>query len=123
MSQVTKNYGRYNLASNEKEWCVQVLLPNGKWLSEHFTEEPSVDDSTAPSDAVEVISERLESYWISTSREEKRTVIEYARSMAAEMDKTWAENRIKRFQNEIDRLRRIVQSCDDDIKAASEEAS
>jgi hypothetical protein len=102
---VTKNLGRYNFAGTEKEWCVQVLMPDGKYISEMWPqdEEPDTDD-VPPSEVIGLIEARVKSYWIYTRREEKLAQIESARPMFAQMDDVWARAQIKSLQRRIDGL-------------------
>jgi hypothetical protein len=103
---VTKNIGRYNFASNNKDWCVQVYMPDGKVLSETWPEDDEPDtDGVPPSEVVEMIAARLRSYWISTRREETMARIEAARPMFEQMDDVWARSRIAGLQRQIDSLK------------------
>lgn len=104
----SKNLGRYNLASNEKDWSVQVKLPDGapaKWIGESWPEdeEPYIEDEP-PSVVIEMIAERLESHWLSTSREEKRKTINWCRENYETLDAKWAEREIRMTQGQIERL-------------------
>lgn len=103
---VTKNLGRYNICANDKQWCIQVLLPNGKWLSETWPEEdePHIN-GVPPSAVVEMIEDRVKSYWISSRRKEQLEQVEGARPMFDQMDDAWARARIKALEHEISHLR------------------
>jgi hypothetical protein len=105
---ISKNLGRYNLCSNEKSWCLSLMIhghPVCKSISETFPEddEPDIHD-VPPSEVVEIIAARVESYWISTSREESRKKIEAIREHAAELDDAWATKIIRSLQNRVDEL-------------------
>ena len=103
---VAKNLGRYNFASNDKDWCVQVLMPDGKVLSETWPEDDEPDtDGIPPSEVVEMIAARLKSYWICTRREETMAKIEAARPMFEQMNDAWARAQITYLQRQIDSLK------------------
>jgi hypothetical protein len=110
MSYVSKNLGRYNFASNEKQWQVSVRLPDGKWIGETWDadDEPDVGDYTPPSEIVELIAARLERYLMHSGREEKRKAIAYARSVSAEMDRAWAQRRIDGAKRLIEQMEAFI---------------
>lgn len=103
---VTKNLGRYDFASTNKEWCVQVLMPDGKILSAMWDEGDEPDtDGVAPSEVVALIEARIKSYWIYTRRDEKLAQIEAVRPMFAKMDDAWARSQIATLERRIASLR------------------
>ncbi|PVE25397.1 hypothetical protein DC522_05730 [Microvirga sp. KLBC 81] len=103
---IIKQLGRYNFAGSDKEWSVQIRLPDGKWLSEMWPEDKEPDiEGLPPSEVIELIATRLEEWWICTGREEKRERIAYARSVAAQMDHDWASAEIARLEKRIASLR------------------
>ncbi|MBJ9709848.1 hypothetical protein [Burkholderia gladioli] len=109
---ITKSLGRYNFASTEKEWCVQVLLPDGKWISEHWPEndEPCIEGEP-PSEVLRMIVERLNSYWICTRREENLARIDAVRPMFGAMDDAWARQQIESHQRQIELLKNHLQEA------------
>lgn len=119
---IIKRKGRYDFCSNNEEWCIQILgLPDNapaKSISEHWPidDEPDIDDAP-PSEVVELISERLESYWLNTAREEKRKVIEWAREHAEEIDSQWAKIQIEQKQKLIERLQDEIDDLKDMVVA------
>lgn len=103
---VTKDLGRYNFASNDKDWCVQILMPDGKVISETWPQDDEPDtDGVPPSEVIELIVARLNSYWISTRRDETLARIEAARPMFERMDDAWARVHINALQRKIDSLK------------------
>lgn len=103
---VTKNLGRYNWASNDKQWCVQVMMPDGKVLSETWPEDEEPDtDGLPPSEVIELIVTRLNSYWICTKREETLARVEAARPMFDQMDDVWARRQISVLEGRVNSLR------------------
>lgn len=106
---VTKNLGRYNLCSNEKQWCVQVLMPDGKWLSETWDEsdEPHVD-GLPPSEVIDLIVDRINSYWISGRRKEQLEMVEKHRESFDKMDDAWARSQIASLERRIESLKSYV---------------
>jgi hypothetical protein len=103
---VIKDLGRYNFASNEKQWNVQVLMPDGKWLSEKWNEddEPAIEGEP-PSEVIAMIEARIKSYWICTRREETLARIESFRHMFPQMDDAWARKQIESLEWRISSLR------------------
>jgi hypothetical protein len=104
--QVTKNLGRYNWAGTEKEWFVQVLLPDSKWLSASWPEddEPEID-GVPPSRVIEMIEARERSYWINTALQGKLDLIADATPFLERMDDAWAKSRIATLERQIASLR------------------
>lgn len=106
---ITKSRGRFNLASNEYQYQIVLRgLPKDapkQILSETFNEdeEPDISD-IPPSEVVEIISERLESYLYSTSRDEKRKVIKWCRENSELIDSIWAKDEIERKKASIKRI-------------------
>jgi hypothetical protein len=99
-----KNLGRYDLCSNDKSWCVQLITSYGNF-SETFPEdeEPHIE-GLLPSEILDLIEERLDSYWICTKRDEIKKRIADARKHFAELDICWIQNRISYFEEKIKRL-------------------
>lgn len=103
-----KQLGRYNLCSNEKSWCLQLFTSEGNF-SELFSEadEPDVSD-WLPSEVLELIENRLDSYLFKTSREETKKRIAKAREKLKDLDLAWlyvqldiATKRVNQISNRI----------------------
>lgn len=108
-SMVGKSLGKYDFCSNDKQWCVSVKAPDGKWISETWDEDNEPDiEGLAPSEVIDLIEERLKSYWICTSREEKLARIAGFREVAEQQDHNWAQEQISFHQREIDNLSRYL---------------
>lgn len=116
--QITKVKGRYNFCSNEEQWRVAITgLPNeapAKYLSKTWDieDEPYIKN-LPPSEVVEIISERVESFWISTSREKDREIIQWIRNNSEELDVKWAKGEIKRKEKAIGRLQEDIERLED----------
>jgi hypothetical protein len=115
----SKNLGRYNLCSADKSWSLHLNLPKdapARGLSQLFDEdqEPQIE-GCVPSEIVEMISERLESYLFSTDRPEKRKVIEWCRANADRLNSEWAKSEIERCKAKIERLQREMSGLADYI--------
>jgi hypothetical protein len=115
-----KTKGRFNWASNEQEWQVVLRASNGMGISELWPldEEPEID-GLPPSEVVEIIAKRLESYWINTEREAKRKKVEWFRQHAELIDSGWARNRIEGLRKQIDDLSRYVLDADTEAERAA----
>lgn len=100
---ITKTLGRYNFANTaEKQWCVQMRMPDGKGLSETWPEDEEPDiDGVPPSQVLDMIEERLKSYWISTRREETLARIAAYREQAEQLDDAWARRQIEAHDRRI----------------------
>lgn len=110
---ISKHKGRYNYLSNEDSWCVSIDLPADaprQSISQcwDLDEEPDID-SLPPSEVIELISERLERYLLSTKREEYRKVIQWVRDNAERVDAFWAAEEIERLERRRDRLAQDIE--------------
>jgi hypothetical protein len=112
---IHKQFGRFNLLRANKSWCLQLRLPDdapARSIAETFNEDEEPDDSGPPSEIVEIIAEKLESYLISTKRDETRKVIEWCRENADRLDHIWAEARINSLKLQIGRLNQYLLSTE-----------
>ncbi|MEN5063595.1 hypothetical protein [Achromobacter aegrifaciens] len=100
---ISKTLGRYNFANTaEKQWCVQMIMPDGKGLSETWPEDEEPDiDGVPPSQVLDLIEERLKSYWISTRREETLARIAAYREQSEQLDDAWARRLIASLERQI----------------------
>ena len=117
---ILKNLGRYDLCSGKKDWCVQILnLPencphrsiNTSWQEDN---EPEIE-GLMPSEVIEIMSERIESFLYSSSREKDRETINWVRENSECLDSEWAKEmidaklrHIERLKQEIDDLQEII---------------
>lgn len=99
--------GNYNWCNpNETQWqLVLAYWVDGKRYSvgETFNEEPDWEGE-APEVILDLIEERVNSYWVSTSRDEQLEKINNLRASIDEVHTVWAKCRIDRLQSEIDKL-------------------
>lgn len=100
------------LNPDRKQTCIRLSLPDGApspELSESWPEDdaPAWEDRP-PSEIVDLIAARLESYWISTGREKKRQVIAWCRQNIARLDREWAKSRIKHMEQEIENMKKQI---------------
>lgn len=114
------NLGRYNFAGTEKDWCVSLYTSFGN-VSETWPEDAKPDiDGLLPSEVLDLIEERLDSYWINTGRKERKEKIAQIRGHVKEIDAAWLSARIAATENELAdlkyRLADVV--CADDTEAA-----
>ena len=104
----TLELGRYNWAGTEEEWCLFLRTPYGR-VSEVFPkdEKPEVDpDWTTPSEVLDLIEARLDSYWISTRRAETKAKIAEIREHSNEIDAAWLDQKIRQAEDRLHILRR-----------------
>jgi hypothetical protein len=95
--------GNYNFADpSEKQWCLELSTPFGR-VSETFNEKPDLDD-LLPTDVLDLIEERVKSYWIYTSREECLKRIDGIRAHSLEINRQFIEFEIKKHQTAISEL-------------------
>lgn len=104
-----KHKGRFNIMSNEQQWQVVLRASTGTIVSEIFDDgaEPDID-GLPPSEVLELISAKLESYWISTDREKTREKINWFRENAEAIDAGWARREIAGHHETIERLKRYL---------------
>lgn len=106
--QITKTLGRYDFCSTKEEWCVRICgLPAeapSKVLAETWPadREPMIE-GLLPSEVAELISERMESHLLDTSRESRREVVNWVRKHAEEVDAEYAAFEIARKEKQIER--------------------
>lgn len=102
------------LHPDRKQTCIRLSLPDGApapELSESWPEDdaPAWEDRP-PSEIVDLIAARLESYWISTGREKKREVIAWCRQNIVRLDREWAETYIRYMEKEIAGMNKRIAS-------------
>lgn len=113
----TLELGRYNWATEEDVWCLTLRTPYGQ-VSETFPKDkkPDVDPEwTTPSEVLDIIEARLDSYWFSTRRAETKAKIAEIRQHSNEIDAAWLDQQIKQAE---DRLR-ILRSNREALEEAS----
>ena len=109
---IFKNLGRYNLASNEKSWCVEIVAmfaDENIAVSETWDADDEPDTyGLPPSEVLELISSRVESYWISTARDKQRKKINSLREHSGRLDDAWARGMIESLNKRIKSLRQYL---------------
>lgn len=104
----TLTLGQYNLATTEDVWCLALRTPYGQ-VSETFPQgdKPEVDPEwTTPSEVLDLIEARLDSYWISTRRAERKAKIAEIRQHSNEIDAAWLDQKIEQTEDKLRILRR-----------------
>ena len=104
----TLELGQYNWAKTEDVWCLTLRTPYGQ-VSETFpkADKPEVDPEwTTPSEVLDLIEARLDSYWISTRRAETKEKIAEIRQHSNEIDAAWLDQKIKQAEDKFHFLRR-----------------
>jgi hypothetical protein len=112
----TLELGRYNWAATEDVWCLTLRTPYGV-VSETFPKDdkPEVDPGwTTPSEVLDLIEARLDSYWISTRRTETKATIAEIRRHANEIDAAWLDQQIKQAEDRLRILRRNRDALDEE---------
>jgi len=110
----TLELGRYNWASTEDVWCLTLRTPYGQ-VSETFPKDdkPEVDPEwTTPSEILDLIEARLDSYWISTRRAETKEKIAEIRRHSNEIDAAWLDQKIKQAEDKLHSLRQLRAALD-----------
>lgn len=101
----TLERGQYNWAVEEDVWCLTLETPYGT-VSEIFPDKPEVDpEKTTPSEVLDLIEERLDSYLFATGRTERKARIAKIRKHAHEIDTTWLDQQIEKLDNKLNTLR------------------
>ena len=102
----TLTLGQYNFAVAEDVWCLTLRTPYGQ-VSETFPNEPEVDPEwTTPSEVLDLIEARLDSYWISTKRAGTKAKIAEIRQHSNEIDAAWLDQKIEQTEDKLRMLRR-----------------
>ena len=113
--------GRYNLLSNDEQWCLRLATPHGN-VSQTFDEEPPYWGGVE--DALDLIEARLKSYLFSSRRDEDLQVIANIRAHLNECELLHTEGQIltveremKSAQERLDSLRRVAEFLRAEIAA------
>jgi len=111
MARVTKSKGQYNSTGEQYRVCVHGLPADAPashisttW---HINAEPDIDNLW-PSKVIELISEQVESYWISTSRQRNKEIINWCRTNPGKIDRPWVEREIKKLEKLIEKKTKAV---------------
>ena len=111
---VWKSFGAFNLANPGcKQWCVDLRVTGlpGSPVSLAATweedDEPDID-GLSPSEVMDLLERRFESYIIDTNREKRRASLAWMRENAEEIDKAWAASRVESFREEVESLNRKI---------------
>ena len=104
----TLELGQYNWAITEDSWCLTLETPYGT-VSEIFPKDdkPEVDpERTTPSEVLDLIEARLDSYLFATRRAETKARIAKIRQYSDEIDAAWLDQQIKQAEDRLRILRR-----------------
>lgn len=97
--------GRYNLASTKKEWMLALVTTRGR-VSETWPEDDKPEVcGLLPSEVLDLIDSRLDSYWYKSSRDKDKAEIATIREHANEIDIDWLDGRIKAAESKLAELR------------------
>ena len=104
----SKNRGSYNWADlSEKSWQIhlQVRFDDNSRIdiSETWDDEPDTD-GLLPTDILDMIEERLNYYWINTSRDRTQKDIAALREHGNDLNIPWLQARIARKKKELEEL-------------------
>ena len=113
---ISKSLGVYNLAGpGKKQWLVELRVKGLRdlpvVLSATWEEDDEPDiDGLSPSEVMDLLERRFESYIIDTNREKKRATLAWMRENAEEIDRAWAASRVESFRMEAERLNNQIAS-------------
>ena len=113
---ISKSLGVYNLAGpGKKQWLVELRVKGLRdlpvVLSATWEEDDEPDiDGLSPSEVMDLLERRFESYIIDTNREKKRASLAWMRENAEEIDMAWAASRVESFRKEVESLNRKIAS-------------
>lgn len=112
-----KTKGRFYIGRSDQQWQVVVRASNGKAISVLWDEddEPGIS-GLPPSEVVEIISQRVESFLFMSDREKMRATIAWFREHAELIDSGWARDRIESLRKKIDELDRYVLDPDTEVE-------
>jgi hypothetical protein len=104
--------GRFNLASNEKDACLRLYTSGGNFSQTFPLDEQPEIDGLLPSKVMDLIEARLDSYWISTGREEDKKRIARWRIEQSDFDAAWLKAQIEHTE----KLLKVLRNQLDDIE-------
>lgn len=113
---------------SRKDFLIRITLPDdapAKHLSATWPvdKSPDIDSDDPPSKVVEIISTRIESYFLCSSRTEDRKTIGWCRANRTRLDREWATAEIAFCQKRIERTkRRIEELTTEYLEPASDES-
>ena len=127
----SKHEGSYNILDpNKKQWSVAIRVElsdkSAVGVSETWDhdDEPNLVADDWPEEVIPLLSERLESYWISTRRPESRGKLAWMLDNIDQINLVWAEARLSHAQEEAksakakrDRLAGCVADLKEEIAA------
>lgn len=103
-----KTFGRYNLCSTAKDYCVTLRSPYGTisqtWPAD---DEPDIG-GCLPSDVLDLIEARLKTYLYSSHREKDAATIAAIREHANELDVAYVQSRIAATRKTLERDERLL---------------
>jgi len=89
----SKNLGRYNLCSNENDWHLSLHTSGGNFSETWPEDDEPYIDGLLPSQVMDLIEERLKSYWIATKRDETLARMAVWRERKDDFDLAWLQNK------------------------------
>ena len=100
-----KNFGRYNLCSNEREWCLWLRTDYGN-LSVTFPEdeEPSIEDALLE-DLLPMFEDRWKRYLYRSGAADEDKILAAIRAHQDELDLQLCRQRAERAEKEAKRWR------------------
>jgi len=98
---ISKNLGRYDLASYRKDWNLVLSTSYGN-VSAMFDEDNEPDiEGLMPSEVLDIIQERNDSYWFSTSQTKDREKADALRKRINELDLIWAKDQVALYEKRV----------------------
>lgn len=102
---VSKSLGRYNLCSNEKDWCLQVTAwaDGGALNVSALFDEDDEPWADRPSEALDAIEERVNRplFFSSHAKQDNETI---AKMREMDLDRVWLEQRAAQLKKELDEV-------------------
>lgn len=98
---------------NERQQQVYLRTPDGHFSETWPLDECDYDRDMLPSEVLDLIEKRLDSYWISTRRrDETKKRIAACRERMGEFDMAWLKQRVENAEKELkewqDRLQDMI---------------
>lgn len=107
------NVGHYNICGTNKSASLQLITSGGNFSALFEVDEAPDVDGLLPSEVLDLIEARIDSYWISTGREDTKKRIKEWRKEQRDFDAAWLEKRIEATEKTLVSLKRELQNVRD----------
>lgn len=110
---VNKNLGRYDLLSNDKDWCVSVNIrhPDSPLpcINETWSENDCPDlDGLTPVQVIDLIEEKVNSYLYTSRKAKYEPFFKWVKENRKSLEIQHAKEQIEEYKNKIIDLEQLI---------------